>query len=292
LVSKLEKDSEAIVIGGGLIGISVTEALMKRGAKVTLVELQPKILSLILDPKASDIVENLIKKAGVQIVTGQSVQRIVGKSSSDAVVGGVVLTSGEKIQCDLVIIAIGVVPRTELAMGTALKTNKGILVDKYMRTNVADVYAAGDVAEAFDFVLNENRLLPLWPLAVLEGKVAGSNMAGKKTEYSGGTAMSALKYFGIPIISVGLANPKADSNYEMLIKLEAEKNIYKKLVLKDNVIVGITLLNDIERAGIFFNLLRNGVNVKKFKQDLLEADFGLASLPLTLRKKLYVGISE
>jgi len=287
LAAKLEKAHEAVVIGAGLIGISVTEALVKRGLNVTLVELQDKILSLLLDPKGSDIVENVIKKAGVTVITGQSVQRIIGKPENDGVVGGVVLTKGEQKPCDLVIIAIGVVPRTELVAGTEVKLNRGIIVDNFMRTNIPDVYASGDVAEAYDFTLNQNRLLPLWPLAVLEGKVAGYNMAGKKTDYQGGTNMSALKYFGIPLVSIGIANPKEDSAFEILVIHDSEKNLYKKLVLKDNVIVGITLVNDIERAGILFHLMKKRVNVKKFKQALLSGDFSLAALPLSVRKKVY-----
>jgi len=289
LAAKLEKAQKAVVIGAGLIGVSVTEALVKRGLKVTLVELQDKILSLLLDPKGSDIVENVIRKAGVTVVTGQSVQRIIGKPENDGVVGGVVLTKGEQMPCDLVIVAIGVIPRTEIVAGTDVKLNRGIIVDNFMRTNIPDVYASGDVAEAYDFILNQNRLLPLWPLAVLEGKIAGYNMAGKKTDYSGGTNMSALKYFGIPIISIGIANPKEDGTFEVLVKHDPEKNLYKKLVLKNNVIVGMTFVNDIERAGILFHLMKNCVNVKKFKQELLSEDFGLATLPSSLRKKVYPG---
>jgi NAD(P)H-nitrite reductase large subunit len=289
LAAKLEKAQKAVVIGAGLIGVSVTEALVKRGLKVTLVELQDKILSLLLDPKGSDIVENVIRKAGVTVVTGQSVQRIIGKPENDGVVGGVVLTKGEQMPCDLVIVAIGVIPRTEIVAGTDVKLNRGIIVDNFMRTNIPDVYASGDVAEAYDFVLNQNRLLPLWPLAVLEGKIAGYNMAGKKTDYSGGTNMSALKYFDIPIISIGIANPKEDGTFEVLVKHDPEKNLYKKLVLKNNVIVGMTFVNDIERAGILFHLTKNCVNVKKFKQELLSEDFGLATLPSSLRKKVYPG---
>ncbi len=289
LTARIEKAKSAVVIGAGLIGISVTEALVKRGLKVTMVELQDKILSLILDPTASEMVENVIRKAGVTIATGQTVQRIVGKSENDKVVGGAVLTNGEQVQCDLVIIAIGVIPRTELVSGTDVKTNRGILVDRFMRTNVSDVYASGDVAEAYDFVFGENRLLPLWPLAQLEGKAAGYNMAGKKAGYPGGTAMSALKYFGIPIISVGIANPKDDAVYESLVKHEPERNIYRKIVLRDNAIVGITLVNDIEQAGVLFHLMKNGVNVKKFKQELLSEDFCLATLPRSLRRKVYPG---
>jgi NAD(P)H-nitrite reductase large subunit len=283
-----ENAKSAVVIGAGLIGISVTEALVKRGLKVTLVELQDKILSLLLDPKASDMVEAIVKKAGVEIVTGQSVQRITGKPYNDKVVGGVVLTKGDVILCDMVIVAIGVIPRTELVAGTPVKTNRGIVVDNYMQTNVPDVYASGDVAEAYDFILNQNRLLPLWPLAVLEGKVAGYNMAGKKTDYTGGTNMSSLKYFGIPIASIGLANPKEDPALEILAMQDMAKGVYKKLVLRENVIVGMTFLGDIERAGIFFYLMKNKVNVAAFKQALLAEDFSLAALPRQLLKKMKV----
>jgi NAD(P)H-nitrite reductase large subunit len=200
-----------------------------------------------------------------------------------------VLTNGEQVPCDAVIVAIGVVPRTELVVGTEIKLNRGIVVDNYMQTNVADVFASGDVAEAFDFTLNQNRLLPLWPLAVAEGKVAGSNMAGKKTEYAGGTNMSSLKYFGIPVVSIGIANPREETGYEILTRHEPEKNLYKKIVLKDNVIVGISLVNDIERAGTLFHLMKNRVNVKKFKRDLISDNFTLAVLPASLRKNMCLG---
>ncbi|HTY75765.1 MAG TPA: FAD-dependent oxidoreductase [Candidatus Nanoarchaeia archaeon] len=283
-----EKAKSAVVIGAGLIGISVTEALVKRGVKVTLVELQDKILSLLLDSKASDLVEAIVRKAGVNIVTGQSVQKITGKPENDVVVGGVVLTKGDTVMCDMVIVAIGVIPRTELVIGTAVKTNRGIVVDNYMQTNVPNIYASGDVAEAYDFILNQNRLLPLWPLAVLEGKVAGYNMAGKKTDYSGGTNMSSLKYFGIPIVSIGLANPKDDPLLEILTVQDISKGIYKKLVLKSNIIVGMTFLGDIERAGIYYYLLKNKVNVAAFKQALLSDDFSLAALPGELLKEMKV----
>jgi NAD(P)H-nitrite reductase large subunit len=278
----------AVVIGAGLIGISVTEALMKRGLKVTVVELQEKILNLLLDAKASDIVEAIITKAGVNFATGQSVQKIIGRPENGGAVGGVILTKGDQVPCDLVIVAIGVIPRTELVVGTNVKINRGIVVDNSMQTTVLDVYASGDVAETFDFILNQSRSLPLWPLAVLEGRVAGANMAGAKTSYEGGTNMSSLKYFGIPIVSIGLANPKEDPTLEIIIKQDLEHNVYKKFVLRNNVIVGITLVNCIERAGIIFNLMKDKVNVKKFKQDLLRDDFGWAMLPVTMQRKMSV----
>jgi nitrite reductase (NADH) large subunit len=101
--------------------------------------------------------------------------------------------------------------------------------------------------------------------------------------------MSSLKYFGIPLVSVGLANPKPDdASMEVQSKIDLEHNVYKKLVLKNNVIVGMTMVNCIERAGVLFNLMKNQINVKKFKQDLLRDDFGLAVLPASLQKKMNV----
>ena len=101
--------------------------------------------------------------------------------------------------------------------------------------------------------------------------------------------MSSLKYFGLPIVSIGLSNPKEDPALETLVKYDAEKNVYKKLVLKDNVIVGMTFLGDIERAGVLFYLMKNRINVKKFKQELLSESFCLATLPASLRNKMSIG---
>ena len=292
LAEKLENSKRIVVIGAGLIGVSATEALMKRGLKVTLVELQNKILSLILDTNGSDIMEKIMREAGVAIVTGQSVQQIIGKPENAQAVGGVILTKGDQITCDAVLIAIGVVPRTDLVTGTDVRLNRGIIVDNFMQTNVPEVYASGDVAETWDFTLNQKRLLPLWPLAVAQGRVSGYNMAGKKTEYAGGTNMSSLKYFGMPVVSIGITNPKDTLPFEILVKHEPEKNLYRKIILKDNVIVGLLLINEIERAGIFFYLMKNRANVKKFKRELISKDFNLAVLPAPLRRTMCLGCAK
>ncbi len=289
LEAKVAQSKRAVVIGGGLIGVSASEALVKRGIKVTLVELKANILNLILDKTASDIVETVLTKSGVTIITGQTVQRIQGKQNDPSAVGGVVMADGTEIPCDLVVVAIGVIPRTELVKDTNLKLNKGIIVDKFMHTNIPDVYACGDVAEAHDFLINKNRLLPLWPLAYNGGRVAGYNMAGDKTvEYEGGTVMSSLKYFELPIIAVGNINPQDTSGYELLVELKPEKPNYKKILLKDNKISGFIFLGEIEKAGILFRLLKNHVDVSEIKDVLLSADFGIVSLPEHLRQEMFV----
>jgi NAD(P)H-nitrite reductase large subunit len=286
--AKLKKSKSAVVIGGGLIGVSASEALVKRGIKVTLVELKNDILNLILDKTASEIAENVLTEAGVTVITGQSVQRILGRNDNETSVGGVVITNGKKIPCDLVVVAIGVIPRIELVKETQLKVNRGIVVDRSMLTNIPDVYACGDVAEAYDFLIDGNRLLPLWPLAHLGGRVAGYNMAGKKTEYEGGTVMSSLKYFNLPIIAVGNVNPDDTTDYELLVELKPEKTVYKKILLKNGKIVGFIFLGDLERAGIFFRLLKCHVDVSEIKDTLLSEEFGIVTLPEQLRKEMFV----
>jgi NAD(P)H-nitrite reductase large subunit len=268
-----QRVSRAVVIGGGLIGVSVTEALTKRGVKVTIVEVKERILNTILDEEASALAEERLKQAGVEIVTGHTVADIT--SCAGDRVAGITTDNGVSIPCELVIVAIGVQPRTDLA-GTGIKLNRGIVVDRHMASSSADVYACGDAAEAYDFIYGENRLTPIWPNAYLGGRVAGFNMAGVPKEYGGGTAMNSLKYFGLAIVSAGMIDPP-DKSYEVLTKKHDHN--YKKVILKDGLVLGLVFAGDIEKSGIVFSLMKDRVNVDGFKQALVADDFGLISLP-------------
>jgi NAD(P)H-nitrite reductase large subunit len=262
----------AVVIGGGLIGVSVTEALVKRGVEVTIVEIKERILNTILDEQASALEEKALMQAGVEIITGHTVGRIGSRGKAVSVT----LDDSRSIPGEMVIIAIGVQPRTELVAGAGIKTNRGIVVDRHMATSRPDVYACGDVAEAYDFVYGENRLTPIWPNAYVGGRTAGSNMAGAAAEYQGGTAMNSLKYFGVNIVSAGMVTPP-DDGYETVS--EKHGDIYRKVVLKDRRIAGMVFAGDIEKSGIIYNLMKDRVDVDRFKEVLVADDFGLASLP-------------
>ncbi len=288
IAARVKKVNRAVVIGGGRIGVCVAEALVKLRVKVTMIQ-RSRILSRVLDATASTIVEKICRMAGINVIAGHTVKRVLGRCDDDKVVGGVVLDNNEEIPCDLVVIAMGVAPRVELVTGTEVKVNEGIIVDEFMRTNVPDVFACGDVAEVYDFVWGENRLLPQWPTAYLGGRVAGYNMAGKRVEYPGGTVMSTLKHFNLPIISAGITNPTENDGYEMLANHDLARNFYKKIVLKNDVIMGMTFIGDIEKAGIIFHLMKNKVNVGNFKRTLLSENFGLISLSEPLREKMLLG---
>jgi len=254
----LDRATTAVVIGGGLIGTAVTEALTQRGVEVTVVEMKERILNTILDEQASLMAEEALEKAGVTVI----------------------LSNGVEIPCSLVVVAIGVLPRTELLKGTDIKVNRGIAVNRNMGTNHPDIYACGDAAEVYDFVYGENRLTPIWPIAYLGGRIAGYNMAGTNAEYPGGTAMNALNYFGLDIAAAGITIPPDEYGYEVLSK--QNDGVYQRIVLKDDLLVGMVFVKDIEKSGIVFSLMRDGVNVHDFKQAILTDDFGLVSLPREL----------
>jgi NAD(P)H-nitrite reductase large subunit len=282
---KANKVKKALVLGGGLIGLKATEALIDLNIKVAIVELAKRILSSTFDIKTSNIIENALKKIGCNLITNNTIVKIEGNKKK---VKGATLEDGRKISSDLVIIAIGVRPNTELTKDTPIKVNKGILVDKFMQTNVKDIYAAGDCCEAMDLLYGKKCPVAIWPVAAREGKIAGYNMAGIKEEYSGSLIMNSVELCGIPTISVGLTNLD-EGDVEILEYFDQNENIYKKIVLKNNRIVGFIFVSDIRRAGIYTGLIKDKVNVVTFKQFLLKEDFGLVNLPQKYRKHLVSG---
>lgn len=277
--SYLEQASQAAVIGGGLIGVSVAEALAKRQIHVTIIEMKDRILNTILDETGSAIAEAALKRAGVRVIAGHTAAEVRGGESAC----GTVLDSGEALPCDLVVVAIGVTPRTELALHAGIRVNRGIVVDRHMEASHPGVYACGDAAEAYDFIYGANRPIPIWPGAYMGGRVAGFNMAGVDAEYPGITAMNSLNYFGLDIATAGMATAPDGQGYETISR--QKEGDYRKVILKDGLVVGMVFLGNSDRSGIIFGLMRERVNVESFKQSLLADDFGLAHLPLELRQK-------
>ncbi|MDP2931668.1 MAG: FAD-dependent oxidoreductase, partial [Chloroflexota bacterium] len=270
----LTPSARAVVIGGGLIGVSAAEALVKRSVAVTIVEMKERILNIMLDEEMSAREEAALRQAGVNILTGHTVVEVFPGLLGNAA-NGVALDDGRRIPCNLVVVAIGVTPRTGLVAGTGLKVNRGIVVDQHMAASGPDIYACGDVAEAYDFIYGENRLTPIWPNAYLGGRTAGFNMAGRPAEYAGGTAMNSLNYFGLDVVSAGMVNPV--DGCEVLSYQNGQN--YRKVVLQDGRVVGMVFAGSIEKAGIIVGLMKDRVNVDSFKKALVAEDFGLASLP-------------
>ncbi len=264
---------KAVVIGGGLIGVSVTEALVKRSVQVTIVEMKSWVLNTMLDVETASVMAEALQRVGVNIITGRTATGMAGDLAAG---GSVVLNDGQSLSADLLVMAIGVRPRADLAVGTGITINRGIIVDRQMMTSVPDVYACGDVAEAYDAIYGQNRVIPIWPNAYMGGRVAGFNMAGVSAEYPGGTVMNSLNYFGIEVVSAGMVIP-VDNSYEVLTS--RSDHIHRRLVLKNDRVVGMAFIGNVERSGIVHNLMKEQVDVSRFKKELLSPDFSLATLP-------------
>lgn len=275
LLKASKRFGHVVVIGGGLIGLKATEGLVQRGIGVTIVELADRILSPALDTTASKMVAEHLASLGVRIITSDTVTAITGEAGS---VEGVTLRSGKRLACQGVVVAIGVVPNVGWLAGSGVRIERGILVDRHMRTSRRDVYAAGDVTEAPEMLGTGYRVIPIWPDAYRQGFVAGSNMAGKPAEYEGGLPMNSLDVLGISVVSVGLANAEGPA-YAIERTIDRERGAYRRLVFEDEYLVGALLVRDIDRAGLYTGLIRDRVSVQEFKKRLLEAEFGLLTMP-------------
>jgi len=282
LIGQVEK---VTVLGGGLIGLKVAESLHDRGMQVTVVELADRILSAAFDKTAGEIIAGRLREVGIEVVLDNSIReirRVKGRIRS------AVLNDGRKKECGAVVIAIGVVPNTAFLAGSDVKVHRGVLTDEYMRTNLPGIFAAGDVAQAPDMLAGERRVAPIWPNAYLQGIYAGRNMAGDEKLYRGGFAMNSIEFYGIPTVSMGIANPPEShevESYEVVFRLDEEKRVYKKLVLRDNVLVGAVLVGRIDRAGIYTGFILNRMPVGDFKDEMLRDDFGFARIPAETRKR-------
>jgi len=283
IISYCNNVDTAIVLGGGLIGLKAAIALHKRGKKVKVIVTSPNILSQIVSSEEAKIFENYFTKQGIEIMTKTSPVKVLGKEK----VEGIEIAEGKDIRCQMVVVGKGVRAHKELAEGNDIKTEYGIIVDEHCRTNVLDVYAAGDVTQSPDSVRKEKFMNALWPHAVEEGRVAAENILGKKTILKGRTSMNSIKVDDLALISCGLtgAREKVEGGEETTVKGPREMD-YKRFVLKDNCLVGFSLVGNVAHAGILTSLIIKEINVEKIKDQFISGKYDFPSmLPLIRENK-------
>ena len=265
----------AVIVGGGFIGLSAADALCKRGIKVTVVEMQSRILSLMLDHTASRMVEDAATAAGATVLTGRRVESIDGNLLPGHSVASVTLDDGSRLPCEMVILAVGVRPRTETAAG-ALDIERGIIVNSRMQTSADDIFACGDVCQTTDFVRGSQGVIAVWPNAVAGGAVAGANMTGLSQDYGGSTTLNALPYFGVSVGSAGIVEDDSAGSETLVSQA---KGSYRKVLLHDNVVTGMVFAGDTSRCGLIHMLMKRKTPVGEWKDVLVSEEFGLLSLP-------------
>lgn len=272
------------VLGAGLIGLKAAHALKKRGVDVKVIVKSKQILSQILDKTSADIIQSHLESNGLEILTGLDVVELLGNGDLKAVK----LDSGKVIGCEVAIIGKGVSANTDIVKDTGIKINDGIIVDKFLKTTVENIFAAGDCAESYDLVLEKPRVNALWPNAVEQGCLAGRNLTGQNVVYGGSLGMNSIEFFYLPAVSMGIV--REEDGMEVLLNADANKKIYKKVVLKDGCVKGAVLLGKIENSGVYLELIRKKVNVSSIKEELLNDSFNYAKIMdlLETKERIYL----
>ena len=233
-------------------------ALKKRNKNVNVLVKSGHIFSQMLDHEAADILRKHLEANGVKITTGVEAKEICGNGAAK----GVILDNNTQIPAQLIVIGKGVASNTGLVKSHA-NVEYGVLVDNHLLTSQPDLYAAGDVAQTHDLLEEKSQVNAIWPAAVRQGRIAGLNMAGKDAIYEGSCGMNSVDFFGLSVISFGIVRPVKPSGCEELIGAELGRNIYRKIVLKDNRIVGGIFINDVERHGIYLHLALQKIDVSE-----------------------------
>lgn len=271
------KARRAVIVGAGFVGLEAATALYRQGLEVTVVEKMPQILPVQFDALAADIILHDIQAEGIRFVMGRGIKEITPPSVWSRLFGkpgsGVVLEDGTRLKAEVILVATGTRPNVDLACSARIKLNRGIPVNEFMETNVPHIYAAGDVAETKDVVTGHTGLTPIWPNASAQGRAAAYNMAGHTKPYRGMIGLqNAVEFREVPAIAMGISQPTS-SEYQVLYDYHPGKNKYKKLVLRDDRLVGMILVGDIRQAGVYGALIKNKTDVSRYCGELLRDDF-------------------
>ena len=241
----------AVVLGGGNVGLQVSEALLARGMRVTVVAASPHLLSQMVDAEAARRVAELFGSRLLNIRTGRDAVEIAGAGH----VGSVRLDNGEQIGADLVVVAKGIAPNVEWLRGSDVRIGRGISVDLCGRTSVAGIFAAGDCAEAADPITGRALVSGIWPVAYEMGRAAGCAAVGVERPCGGALRMNASRFFGVSIVSIGeVRSERLDGASEQV--LANRGGVYRKLVFHRDRLAGALLYGDISDAGSFYRRYR------------------------------------
>lgn len=253
LDAAITKDSRVLIVGAGLIGLKCAEGIFDKIGHLTVIDLADRILPSILDEKGSELVQKFLEDKGIEFRLGTSAASFDGNKA--------VLTNGDEIEFDVLVVAVGVRPNTELVSEAGGSVDRGIVTDKYSRTTITDVYAAGDCAKSHDITTGTDRILALLPNAYMQGVAAGRHMTGADMPYENAMPMNAIGFFGYHVITAG--------NYDGEELVTCDGMNYKKLVVKDNCLKGFIMIGDVRRAGIYTKLIREKVPLDTIDFELI-----------------------
>lgn len=256
----------AVMPGGGMLNLKVAFALLERGIEVTLVVQSPQVLSQLMEPEDATLIRDALNRAGLKIRTGTSVRKILPGRNG---VRGVLLDDGAEMPCEMVCIGKGVRPNVGFSGTGDLRVDGGVVVDRFTAGSAPGVHAAGDVAVTFDPITGGRIVTGLWTNAVEMGRCAGFNMAGRHTEY-GGTfgILNATQVADVAFVSMGIVHTRG-GDYETHVA--GSPGAYRKMVFSPDGtrLVGVILVGDVSRAGLYRLLIRERMPVAGIKAGII-----------------------
>jgi NAD(P)H-nitrite reductase large subunit len=265
---------QALVLGGGLVGFKAAYGLLQRGVKVIMLIRSGRPLAMQADPAAGGMIRDELTARGLEVRVGVEVAAFEGRGRVEAAL----LSDGDRIPCQMAVVGKGVSPALGFVPRPRIKTDLGVLVDRNLQTSEPGVYAAGDVAQAWDLVHQAPRVNAIWPAAVEQGRAAGANMAGRPVSYRGALGRNVMRIFDLDLMTAGLVNPSDGEGCQALARHAPARRTYRKLVIKDGRLAGAVLVGDVEQGGVLIALIQRRTPLAIPPERLLEPSFNFATL--------------
>ncbi len=297
MLENARRGGSAIVTGGGITAVEIAEGLAVRGMKVHYVMRSHRYWPSVLDEAESEIVERLLARENIQIYRKSELAEIVGRNGR---VAGAYLAGGRFLKAELAAYAIGVTPRIALAQQLGLRCERGILVNEYMETSLADIYAAGDAAQVFDPASCRHLLDSLWGAALEQGHSAGLNMTGQKTPYQKPAALNITRLAGLTVTIIGAVSLPATSGDPAVEKdlcsiargdsetwrqlpgcIIAQSGFdvnHMRLMIGETHILGAVLIGDQRLSALLQKIIRQKVDITSIREQLLAPHAPLADV--------------
>ncbi|MCU7841665.1 MAG: nitrite reductase large subunit NirB [Candidatus Thiodiazotropha sp. (ex Troendleina suluensis)] len=258
MLSTARTHKKAVIIGGGLLGLEAANGLMKNGMDVTVVHLMDKLMERQLDKPAADLLKTSLEQDGMKFLMEAQTEAILGEGR----VSGIRFVDGSEIETDLVVMAVGIRPNFKLAEQGGLHCERGIVVNDTMQTFDPKIYAVGECVQ------HRNQCYGLVAPLFEQAKVCANHLAQLGYgRYEGSVTSTKLKVTGIDLFSAGEFNETEED--ETLVLQDAARNVYKKLVIRDNCIKGAVMYGDTMDGTWYFQMMREGTDISEFRSTIL-----------------------
>jgi nitrite reductase (NADH) large subunit len=257
LLTLAARKKRVVVVGGGLLGLEAAYGLAKAGTQVTLVHLMDRLMERQLDAPAADLLKTLVERKGIEVLLNANTARLHGEKF----VEGIELTDGRSIDADAVIFAAGIRPNVALAKDAGMPVNRGIVVDDYLQTGAADIFALGECAE------HRGICYGLVEPAYEQARVLAQHLAGGEAAYSGSVVATNLKVSGVGVFSAG--DFIAADGAETIVLNDARRGTYKKLVIANGRLTGAVLVGETQDALWYLELIRSQASIAKIRSDMM-----------------------